>query len=218
VMNAPGCQPMKSTDANAALPPPSVVTDTGARTFSASPWPEGSQVTEAKRAIVNAEFGALSRLPLIVVLLPSQQADVTTGKFWSALGPESASPGSLGVTPSPRRSMPRPPLRKTWFPARTTESEGPWTTMPGLPVLVPLSKTRLSVTESDPPWMAMPAWALLATRLSVTPPVTGAPRDAIVTPLPRLEEIPLPSRVTTAGPPSITIPSEFRLTLLSRTT
>jgi hypothetical protein len=42
-------------------------------------------------------------------------AEVRAGKFWKPLGPSSASPASLGLTPLPPWSMPRPALEKMEF-------------------------------------------------------------------------------------------------------
>jgi hypothetical protein len=58
---------------------------------------------------VKVVLGKLLRVPITRVVAPRPTAE-STGKFCRLLGPVSASPGSLGVTPSGARSMPRPPL------------------------------------------------------------------------------------------------------------
>jgi hypothetical protein len=56
-------------------------------------------------------LAALLSEPAIVALpAPLVMAAVRTGWFCRSLGPASPSPVSLGVTPSPSRSIPSPPF------------------------------------------------------------------------------------------------------------
>ena len=90
--------------------------------------------------------GVLLNVPLTVVLV----AAVMMGKFCKRLGPGSGSWGSLGVTPSLARSMPRPVLAKMLlprmlFPTAVSDRPDP-TTMP-----LPLKAITLPVPGVVPP-------------------------------------------------------------------
>ncbi len=93
---------------NVALPAPSVVSVVEVRKVRPSPKPVGSALGLAKNSRSNEELAVLFKEPLMVVLMPSVETLLISGKFWSELGPESASPVSFAVTPAGPRSMPRP--------------------------------------------------------------------------------------------------------------
>src|SRR5262249_43694771 len=95
-----------------------------------SPFPEGSQEALEKNSIWKVLFEMLFRVPEIVTLPTAIEAEVMTGKFCRSLGPVSASQSSFGVTPSPARSMPRPPFEKIEFPRIGLVVESPRTKMP----------------------------------------------------------------------------------------
>jgi hypothetical protein len=63
-----------------------------------------------KERTTKALLGVLLSLPVTVVLVEEVLAEERTGKFCRVLGPASASPGSLGVTPLLFSSIPRAPL------------------------------------------------------------------------------------------------------------
>ena len=67
-------------------------------------------MTLANHSRVNDRLATPSSVPRMIVWPPTLTAEAITGKFCRRFGPASASPGSLGVTPSSPRSMPRPPL------------------------------------------------------------------------------------------------------------
>src|SRR5687768_5721778 len=122
VTNCPAGAAGKSETLNAARPAASVVTVVVAG--SNGVWPSsaaaGVAPALAKNWRVNVVLGVLSSTPDTCIVAPELTAEVSTGKFWSVLGPASASGGwdavSLGVTPSGARSMPTPALEKIELP------------------------------------------------------------------------------------------------------
>ena len=105
-----------TTSAHVPLPVPSVKEVVLPRKVSPSPNPLGSPTLLLNRSIAKLVLAVESIVPLIVVLTPSKEAAVINGKFCRRFVPVSASPGSLGVTPSRikslLRSIPKPPLSK----------------------------------------------------------------------------------------------------------
>src|SRR5215212_7971900 len=91
---------------NERLPEESVVTLLEKRSFLPSSVPLGLE----KNCSMYFLLGVLFTLPLMVVLPALFFAEDRTGLFWRLFGPSSASPGSLGDTPSLERSIPRSPF------------------------------------------------------------------------------------------------------------
>ena len=115
VMNWPCGTAVEKVTAKLAPPLSSVVTVVEPSGVWPSPKPEGSQAVLEKNSSSNCVLGVLSSVPWMVVPLSELVAELGTGKFCKSFGPESASPGSFGVTPSGPRSIPRPPLEKMEF-------------------------------------------------------------------------------------------------------
>jgi hypothetical protein len=91
-------------NANATVPAASVVTSFTPSCVSPSPFVLASQLVLSKNVSRKLVLGALLSVPWTSVVV----AAVRSGKFWSALGPVSASDASLPVTPSFPRSIPSP--------------------------------------------------------------------------------------------------------------
>src|SRR5437763_1941235 len=92
----------------AALPAASVAALAEPRNSCPSPLPVGSHPMLEKNSTWKIVLGVLLRVAAMLVATPELTAETTTGKFCELLGPESESPASFGVTPSPPRSMPGP--------------------------------------------------------------------------------------------------------------
>ena len=94
------------------LPSEPVVTLVNPSTFLPSALSVEGLEKKSMRKVV---LGALLRVALMVVSTAPVLAEAMTGLFCSSFAPVSASPASLGVSPSPPRSMPREPLEKIEF-------------------------------------------------------------------------------------------------------
>src|SRR5262249_58691435 len=81
-----------------------------------SPDPDGSGAALRKNSMRKGRPGLLSRVPVAVRDVPEPVTRFRVGKFWRWFGPGSGSAGSLGVTPSLPRSIPRPVLPKMRLP------------------------------------------------------------------------------------------------------
>ena len=98
----------------------SVVTCAEPIKVSPSPLPEPSQAWFEKKSILKVWLGLLFRVPVIVVVVPFDTTEVSTGKFCRRLPPLSVSHRSFGVTvcggSEPRgggmRLMPKPAFEK----------------------------------------------------------------------------------------------------------
>src|SRR5438067_718480 len=110
-----------------ALPTPSVVTFAEAKKRCPSPLPEASHASLSKNSTRKVVFAVELSVPLIWMWPLPMTAELRTGKFCELFGPASGSPASLGVTPSPPRSMPRScavaPL--SWMEFERTELPAP---------------------------------------------------------------------------------------------
>src|SRR3972149_10854740 len=101
-----------------------------------------------------------------MIVLPPL-AEVKMGKFWRLLAPVSPSPASLGVTPSPPRSIPQPALENMEFdrmafpvPEVTNTPRSPLKAMvlPAPPAVPPMG--LLDTPSSQTPYLGFPRMAV----------------------------------------------------------
>ena len=117
----------------------------------------------------------------MVVLLVLTTALATDGLFWSRLGPASGSGTlSLGVTPSPPRSIPRPTLRLMELPRIWTE----WGTRSRLGLLIAMRSTPSPWLERMTfPWPADVATDEMAAGAGDEDAVAAVGKGALAVPL-----------------------------------
>jgi hypothetical protein len=149
---------MGNVSSNAASPPLSVDTIVDPMKLSPSPYPKMSQFGLEKNSKVKLVSAVLFRVPPIVVVLPSETAEVRTGKFWPLFTPVSASPGSFAVTEPGSKSMPRATLE--------------WIELPDTLLPVPSQRTA---TPTELKAMTLPA-------LGAVPPTVVLAAPSRVTP------------------------------------
>src|SRR4029078_6345266 len=111
----------------------SVATVANPRNTLPSPLPLGSQELLAKTSTRYIVLAVAFKVPAMVVLVASEVAEVSTGKFCLLFAPVSQSQASLAVRPSTPRSIPKPEFEKIELPESAfpvlvvdTPIPGPW--------------------------------------------------------------------------------------------
>src|SRR6266487_3536801 len=112
----------------------------------------------------------LLTVPWTTVLTTELVAEVISGKFCRLFGPEIASPGSLGVTPSRPRSMPRRTLERIELPSIALQQTIPrgWLEPTATP-FPPLKAMVLPALVAAPPIVLLLAVASVAPSQMRTP-------------------------------------------------
>src|SRR5215216_3231588 len=129
-----------------------VVTSFLPRKILPSSVPEGLE----KNSIVKVSFGVLLSLPFMVVVPEEFTAEVRTGLFCRLLAPVSGSCGSLGVGPSPRRSIPKKPLE---MPLEIVTPSDPLKAMVLLPTMLlvlPILTPSKELAMGEVPYLSVP--------------------------------------------------------------
>jgi len=130
--------------------------------------------------LANAVFGALSSVPFMPVVEPLGVTEVNAGKFCRLLAPTSPSQGSLGMTPAPSRTIPKPEFEKIEF--RCTALPTP---VPKLEYRNTPPRPLKATTLPDP--LLVPPIELLPPKMLIPPSALGiasVPVTSVPTKLP----------------------------------